>query len=94
MKRWRRRRSMGSARRRVSGRRWFSAQGCEIGRGRKKWLEKAIKAAEAADVVILVLGESWQMSGEAASRTDIRLAEIPTRTGQGDSSKPANPACW
>jgi beta-glucosidase len=49
------------------------AQGCEIGRGRKKLLEKAIKAAEAADVVILVLGESWQMSGEAASRKDIRL---------------------
>ena len=49
------------------------APGCEIDRGRKKWLEKAIKAAEAADVVILVLGESWQMSGEAASRTDIRL---------------------
>ncbi len=49
------------------------AQGCEIGRRRKKWLEKAIKAAEAANVVILVLGESWQMSGEAASRTDIRL---------------------
>ncbi len=49
------------------------AQGCEIGRGRKKLLEKAVKAAEAADVVILVLGESWQMSGEAASRSDIRL---------------------
>ncbi len=49
------------------------AQSCEIGRGRKKRLAKAIKAAEAADVVILVLGESWQMSGEAASRTDIRL---------------------
>ncbi len=49
------------------------APGCDIERGRKKRLEKAVKAAEAADVVILVLGESWQMSGEAASRTDIRL---------------------
>ena len=49
------------------------AAGCEIGRSRKKLLEKAVKAAGAADVVILVLGESWQMSGEAASRTDIRL---------------------
>ena len=28
-----------------------------------------------ADVIILVLGESWDMSGEAASRTDIRLPE-------------------
>jgi beta-glucosidase len=49
------------------------AAGCEIGRSRKKLLEKAVKAAEAADVVILVLGESWRMNGEAASRTDIRL---------------------
>lgn len=49
------------------------APGCEIARGRKKQLGKAIQAAEAADTVILVLGESWQMHGEAASRTDIRL---------------------
>ncbi len=31
------------------------------------------EAAAQADAVILVLGESWQMSGEAASRTSIRL---------------------
>jgi beta-glucosidase len=49
------------------------AMGCEVGRGRRKALEKAVKAAAAADVVLLVLGESWDMSGEAASRTDIRL---------------------
>jgi beta-glucosidase len=38
-------------------------------------LAEATRAAEQADVVILVLGESWQMHGEAASRTDIRLPE-------------------
>ena len=32
-----------------------------------------IEAAEQADVIILVLGESWHMYGEAASRTSIRL---------------------
>ncbi len=35
--------------------------------------DEALRTAELADVVILVLGESWQMSGEAASRTSIRL---------------------
>ena len=32
-----------------------------------------VRAATQADVIILVLGESWQMYGEAASRTNIRL---------------------
>ncbi|MGL4400055.1 MAG: glycoside hydrolase family 3 N-terminal domain-containing protein [Luteolibacter sp.] len=57
--------------------------GCDI------QLEEAIQAAEAAQVVILVLGESWQMSGEAASRTDIRLpkcqrklAKVILKTGK------------
>ena len=49
------------------------AQGCGISEANGDLLEEAIRAAEQADVVILVLGESWQMSGEAASRTDIRL---------------------
>jgi beta-glucosidase len=35
--------------------------------------EKAILAAEQADVVVFVAGENWQMHGEAASRTSIRL---------------------
>jgi beta-glucosidase len=49
------------------------AMGCEIGRSRRKRLAKAVEATGAVDVVILVLGESWKMSGEAASRTNIRL---------------------
>ena len=34
-----------------------------------------VRAAAQADVIILVLGESWQMYGEAASRTNIRLPQ-------------------
>ena len=36
-------------------------------------LDEAIRVAAQADKIILVLGESWEMSGEAASRTSIRL---------------------
>ncbi len=49
------------------------AMGCDIDSGHKKLLKEAVQAASDAHVVILVLGESWQMSGEAASRTGIRL---------------------
>ena len=49
------------------------AKGCEIGSGDEELLAEAIRVAKQADHVILVLGESWQMYGEAASRTGIRL---------------------
>jgi beta-glucosidase len=49
------------------------AKGCEIQSEDASLLAAAIHLASQADVVILVLGESWQMSGEAASRSDIRL---------------------
>ena len=51
------------------------AQGCGISEASEDLLAAAVRAAQHADVVVLVLGESWQMSGEAASRTDIRLPE-------------------
>ncbi|WP_020567758.1 beta-glucosidase BglX [Neolewinella persica] len=38
--------------------------------------DDALKAARAADAVILTLGETWEMSGEAASRTDIGLPGV------------------
>jgi beta-glucosidase len=38
-----------------------------------KMLDEALTIAHQADVVILMLGESWHMHGEAASRSDIRL---------------------
>ena len=36
----------------------------------------ALKIAEEADVIVLALGESSEMSGEAASRADIRLPQV------------------
>lgn len=49
------------------------ARGSEILSEDAKMLEGALSIARQADVVVLVLGESWQMHGEAASRADIRL---------------------
>lgn len=51
------------------------AKGCGIDSSNDELLEEAIRAAALADVVILVLGESFQMNGEAASFTDIRLPQ-------------------
>ncbi len=66
------------------------AKGCEIERTSDALLEEAMEAAEAADVVILVLGESAAMSGEAASRTDIRIPEAQRNLAQSalKSGKP------
>jgi beta-glucosidase len=44
-------------------------------RGPAEMLQEAERVAAQADTVILVLGESWEMNGEAASRADIRLPE-------------------
>ncbi len=49
------------------------APGCGIDTGDRQQLDEAERAAEEADVVILIVGESREMSGEAASRVDIRL---------------------
>ncbi|MES2441118.1 MAG: glycoside hydrolase family 3 N-terminal domain-containing protein [Verrucomicrobiota bacterium] len=49
------------------------AKGCEIDSENPQLLAEALRATTQADVILLVLGESWQMSGEAASRTGIRL---------------------
>ncbi len=49
------------------------AKGCGIDSGGKELRAEAVRAARHADVVVLVLGESGDMNGEAASRTDIRL---------------------
>ncbi|MFD0977602.1 beta-glucosidase BglX [Salinimicrobium gaetbulicola] len=38
-------------------------------------LQDALKVAKAADVIVAVVGEASEMSGEAASRTDIRIPE-------------------
>ncbi|MBP3041487.1 glycoside hydrolase family 3 C-terminal domain-containing protein [Bacillaceae bacterium Marseille-Q3522] len=52
------------------------AKGCNIETGSEKMLEKAIEAAKCADVIVLALGESSNMSGEAHSRANIKLPEV------------------
>lgn len=65
------------------------AKGCEATEENQGLLEEAVRAASAADTVILVLGETSDMNGEAASRTDIhlphaqrKLAEAIAATGK------------
>ncbi|RYD42582.1 MAG: beta-glucosidase BglX, partial [Verrucomicrobiaceae bacterium] len=55
------------------------ARGCELEAADDELLAEAVRAAVHADQVVLVLGESWQMSGEAASRTNIRLPKCQRR---------------
>lgn len=51
------------------------AEGCDIEKGTQEQLATALKAAAAADVIVLALGEASEMSGEAGCRTDIRLPQ-------------------
>jgi len=52
------------------------AKGCEIEESDTTDFKLAFAKAQAADIVVMVMGESERMSGEAASRTDIRLPSI------------------
>jgi len=49
------------------------AKGCDTACTSDKDFAAAVAAASTADTVLLVVGESWDMSGEAKSRTDIGL---------------------
>lgn len=52
------------------------ASGCDVTSAIEGGLERAIACASQADVVVLALGESSTMSGEAASKTDISLPAV------------------
>ncbi|MBI9066701.1 MAG: beta-glucosidase BglX [Salinivirgaceae bacterium] len=52
------------------------AEGCQIQDPSVKGFARAMHAAKSADFVILALGEHRNMSGEAASRTNINLPEV------------------
>ncbi|WP_430409329.1 glycoside hydrolase family 3 N-terminal domain-containing protein [Kordia sp.] len=54
------------------------AKGCEIEGEDRKGFAKAINMAKKADKIVMVLGEDYDMSGEAASRTDIKLPGVQT----------------
>jgi beta-glucosidase len=58
------------------------AEGCMADREIEGGLEEALRQAEAADTIILALGESSGMSGEAASRMEIELPEVQKRLAE------------
>lgn len=66
------------------------SKGCDISGNDTSGFAPAIEVAQASDVVVMVVGESEDMSGEAASRTNIRLpgvqqqliSEIKKQTGK------------
>jgi beta-glucosidase len=49
------------------------AKGCEVNGDSQAGFAAAVAAAQSADLVVLTVGETWDMSGEAKSRTDIHL---------------------
>ena len=56
--------------------RMLYAQGCEIEGQSRSGFASAIAAARQADVVVLSVGERWDMSGEARSRSNIHLPGV------------------
>ncbi|MEX0721990.1 MAG: beta-glucosidase BglX [Balneolaceae bacterium] len=58
------------------------AEGAGIEGDNRKGFSEAVKAAQRADLVILALGEAYNMSGEAASRTDIDLPGVQEELAQ------------
>lgn len=52
------------------------AKGCDISEGSDEEIESAVETAKACDVVVMVLGESCEMSGEAHSRADLTIPKI------------------
>ena len=52
------------------------AKGCETTGDSKEGFAEAIAVANQADVVVLSVGESWNMSGEAKSRSNIHLPGV------------------
>lgn len=55
------------------------AKGCNINDDSTQYFQQALDAAKKADVVVLALGESGGMSGEASSRSDIGLPGLQQR---------------
>lgn len=58
------------------------AKGSGVNESLDGGIEEAVLAAEQADVIILALGESSDMSGEAASRMSIELPEAQKRLAE------------
>lgn len=52
------------------------AKGCDVLGNSRAGFAEAVATAQAADAVVLTVGETWDMSGEAKSRTDIHLPGV------------------
>ncbi|UOQ97002.1 beta-glucosidase BglX [Hymenobacter sp. 5317J-9] len=52
------------------------AKGCNVAGDSRAGFEQAVATAKNADLVVLAVGEAWDMSGEAKSRTDIHLPGV------------------
>ncbi|UOQ43996.1 beta-glucosidase BglX [Halobacillus salinarum] len=59
----------------VSSDQLIIAEGSGIEAMEEKELQEALEAAEEADILVLALGEKSEMSGEAGSRTNIKLPD-------------------
>ena len=57
-------------------------RGCDVEAMIAGGLERAVAAAQAADIVLLAVGESQDMTGEAKSRTDIRIPPVQMRLAE------------
>ena len=57
-------------------------RGCEVETTLAGGFERAVAAAQAADIVLLAVGESQDMTGEAKSRTDIRIPPVQQRLAE------------
>ena len=57
-------------------------RGCEVETTIADGFARAVAAAQAADIVLLAVGESQDMTGEAKSRTDIRLPPVQQRLAE------------
>ena len=53
-------------------------KGCDIETDIKSGFKEAIALAKKADKIVLVMGENFHMSGEAASRTNIKIPGVQT----------------
>ncbi|MET3664755.1 glycoside hydrolase family 3 N-terminal domain-containing protein [Caulobacter sp. 1776] len=57
-------------------------RGCEVETTIAGGFERAVAAAQGADIVLLAVGESQDMTGEAKSRTDIRIPAVQQRLAE------------
>jgi beta-glucosidase len=54
----------------------LTAKGCGVDGTNKSGFDEAVNIAKQADVVIMAIGETWDMSGEAKSRSDINMPGV------------------